>query len=354
MVEPAPLAVTVDFYHDVTCPWSFIGKRRLDRVLQAISAASSSSSDATLDRSTPPPVSVRADFHPFFINPSHRLEGAPASWDARSERVRREVVKGRIERLKEVAREDGVQLKLRTDPSLAPASSAPGVSGHAEPDPFDRPKTLKAHRLVLFARDEARRHAASKEQRRQAANAWVTQMARIFGGRRSDGSLKVDGKLRGSTILRDPGDAAASKMLDLLASAYWERGEDIGNDRVLVRWGKRVGLDAHRVGSFLSSNRLADAVLTDEQNGRRLLGITGSPWLKFSLEQGGRTVSFDVAGAQDVGTMLRMLSRAFEKLGSARLRSNVGSELSVSSGVGSVDEDAEDDGAVLGFVGARL
>ncbi|KAJ3326587.1 hypothetical protein HDU93_002378, partial [Gonapodya sp. JEL0774] len=109
----AALTVTVHFYHDITCPWSLIGKKR--------------------------------------------LEGPPTAHDARSEATRNMVIAGRIERLKQVAREEGVELSLRTHPSLPPVSSTPGVPGHAEPDPLNRPSTVMAHTAVAWVAEEARR-----------------------------------------------------------------------------------------------------------------------------------------------------------------------------------------------------
>ncbi|KAJ3327853.1 hypothetical protein HDU93_001781, partial [Gonapodya sp. JEL0774] len=305
----AALTVTVHFYHDITCPWSLIGKKRLDRALQTLYDASISSIDQTHSSAAPTPLqlqhkqhplAIRLICHPYFINPNHRLEGPPTAHDARSEATRNMVIAGRIERLKQVAREEGVELSLRTHPSLPPVSSTPGARGHAEPDPLNRPSTVMAHTAVAWVAEEARRGVGegrgdgvartgeggrdskdkddhggrgrgklqhrdnhTMDNRDKTADWSFTKMlnravkslarrGRPKSGRTSTSrgpappspsSINPPSSPLPDTdisyaFLSDPGDAAASRLVSLLSEAYWTRGEDVGSEVVVRRWAK--------------------------------------------------------------------------------------------------------------------
>ena len=79
-----------------------------------------------------------------------------------------------------------------------------------------------------------------------------------------------------------------------LFEAYFSRGQDIGDTKVLAELGAAVDLDPAGIREALDSGRYASIV--DERTGKaRQAGITGTP--TFVFQSGDRT--FPIVGAQE-------------------------------------------------------
>ncbi len=78
-------------------------------------------------------------------------------------------------------------------------------------------------------------------------------------------------------------------------AAYWEKGENIGDENVLCRLARECGLDAERLQAALADGRYTQRV--DEQMAwARDAGLGGVPTFVFSTGEGG---TFALVGAQD-------------------------------------------------------
>lgn len=116
---PQPVCLTIDFYFDAICPWSFIGKRRLERAL-----------------AVRPSLSVAIHWRPFLLNPEIPAEG--------------------IDRTAYLIRKFGSEQRIHR--AIGSVASA-GLSEEID-FAFDRisrtPNTLNAHRLIALASDQGK------------------------------------------------------------------------------------------------------------------------------------------------------------------------------------------------------
>jgi predicted DsbA family dithiol-disulfide isomerase len=192
----------IEVFADFSCPWCFIGRRRLARA-----------------RELRPQLSISVVWQPFQLNPelpvegvdrSNRPLGKPNDFDRLTamERV-----------LEESGAKDGIHFK------------------------FDRiarmPNTMAAHRLMRFA----------------------------------------------ATAQKD------DELADRLFSGFFERGEDIGNIRVLAECAGDVGLDPVAAHGFLLSRDEFDTVASIDALGHQS-GIAGVPYFIFDRR-------YALAGAQE-------------------------------------------------------
>ena len=83
--------------------------------------------------------------------------------------------------------------------------------------------------------------------------------------------------------------------------AYFEEGCDIGDIEVLVRLGVEAGLMEHESRSALILRAGQDGVIAAERHAT-VLGITGVPTFIFDGQ-------YTISGAQDVGTLARVLDQ---------------------------------------------
>jgi len=93
-----------------------------------------------------------------------------------------------------------------------------------------------------------------------------------------------------------------TEAVDMLFSAYFERGLDIGNVEVLVRLAEEIGLEKSMAYAHLSTETDLNAVYTENARMHRM-GITGVPCYIFNE---GRAI----AGAQEPEILVRMFDMA--------------------------------------------
>ena len=93
-----------------------------------------------------------------------------------------------------------------------------------------------------------------------------------------------------------------TEAVNVLFSAYFERGLDIGNVEVLVKLAEEIGLERGMAYAHLSTETDLNAVYTENARMHRL-GITGVPCYIFNE---GRAI----AGAQEPEILVRMFDMA--------------------------------------------
>ncbi len=92
------------------------------------------------------------------------------------------------------------------------------------------------------------------------------------------------------------------EAVEILFTAYFERGLDIGNVEVLIRLAEELGVERTTAHAHLSGDNDLNAVYTENARMHRL-GITGVPCYIFN---DGRAI----AGAQEPEILVRMLDMA--------------------------------------------
>lgn len=101
----------------------------------------------------------------------------------------------------------------------------------------------------------------------------------------------------------DPAPQELQQRLGLgLLSAYWARGEDIGDREVLERLAEAAGMPAERVVAALDDDLTATAVRLDESRAAKL-GIRAVPTFQFGRR-------FAVSGAQTPAALVDAARRA--------------------------------------------
>ena len=96
-------------------------------------------------------------------------------------------------------------------------------------------------------------------------------------------------------------DAAKERLL----SDHFEHGEDIGSREYLTSLGLYLGLGAGELSELFSTDKYADAVRQDFEEGRAL-GINGVPF--FVIDR-----KFGLSGAQPSGTFSAALRQAWQE-----------------------------------------
>ena len=99
---------------------------------------------------------------------------------------------------------------------------------------------------------------------------------------------------------------AQTVLVEALFQAYFFRGEDIGDDEVLLAAAEAAGLDRAESAAFLKSDALMEET-SEEDRQARALGIDGVPCFIFN----GRHA---VAGAQPPKALAEMLDIAKQEL----------------------------------------
>lgn len=143
---PKLVAMHIDIWSDVACPWCYLGVRHLRQAL------------ATFPRKDE--VSVR--IHAYLLQPEldHALEESEAQYLARTKGMSREEVDKALESVSELARQDGITLAW-DDVVVAPTTNAHRLIGLArqidiENDTTTGPDTLelRIHEALQRARFE--------------------------------------------------------------------------------------------------------------------------------------------------------------------------------------------------------
>jgi predicted DsbA family dithiol-disulfide isomerase len=103
------------------------------------------------------------------------------------------------------------------------------------------------------------------------------------------------------------GKAPAVKQAakERLLSDHFERGLDIGSREYLTSLGLDLGLDAGELDELFSTDKYADAVRQDFEEGRAL-GINGVPFFVIDRKYG-------LSGAQPAGTFSAALEQAWQE-----------------------------------------
>ncbi len=96
-------------------------------------------------------------------------------------------------------------------------------------------------------------------------------------------------------------DAAKERLL----SDHFEHGKDIGSREYLVSLGEDLGIDAGEVEELFTTDKYADDVRFDFEEGRAL-GISGVPF--FVIDR-----KFGLSGAQPVDVFLAALEQAWQE-----------------------------------------
>jgi predicted DsbA family dithiol-disulfide isomerase len=96
-------------------------------------------------------------------------------------------------------------------------------------------------------------------------------------------------------------DAAKERLL----SDHFEQGKDIGSREYLASLGRDLGIDAGEVDQLFTTDKYADDVRFDFEEGRSL-GISGVPF--FVIDR-----KFGLSGAQPAGTFTAALNQAWQE-----------------------------------------
>lgn len=97
----------------------------------------------------------------------------------------------------------------------------------------------------------------------------------------------------------------ADEVKEVLLSAHFEHGRDIGDSAVLAEIGEHAGLDAGEIHEALRTGKFAADVESDIDEARRL-GVQGVPFFVFD----GR---YAVSGAQPPTVFAQALDRAWQE-----------------------------------------
>jgi predicted DsbA family dithiol-disulfide isomerase len=106
-------------------------------------------------------------------------------------------------------------------------------------------------------------------------------------------------------LLRLASGSRQSALVEALFTAYFLRGADLGDKRVLADIAVGVGLGRSEVEAFLDSRTETDAVLAEDAQARRQ-GINGVPCFVFN----GR---FALSGAQEPEALFQLFDLAREE-----------------------------------------
>jgi predicted DsbA family dithiol-disulfide isomerase len=191
----------IEIFADFSCPWCFVGRRRLMRAL-----------------AMRPRIDAEIVWQPFQLNPE-----LPEHGTRRAEHMRSRLGHDRLQAIEVALADSGLREGIRFA--------------------FDRirriPNTLACHRLMRWA-------AGSRQENRLA---------------------------------------------EILFSAYFESGRDIGDPEILVDCAVRAGLDRSDAQHFLDGGNERLAVLSADERARQG-GVAGVPY--FVLDR-----RYAMAGAQE-------------------------------------------------------
>lgn len=113
-----PRTLTIDIISDVVCPWCFIGRRRLQAVMQQL-------------HTEQPELAISVQWHPYFLNPDTPPEGEPYRPFLEKKFGGAAALEAIWQRLRDVGNEAGIAFAFERIST--------------------RPNTLDAHRLIYRA-----------------------------------------------------------------------------------------------------------------------------------------------------------------------------------------------------------
>src|SRR5262245_53511059 len=100
-------------------------------------------------------------------------------------------------------------------------------------------------------------------------------------------------------------DGKQADLLEIIFSAYFTEGRDIGDPDVLTDLGREAGVSSAAIDDALTDGGRLDSAMTEDLQSRRI-GINGVPFFVFN----GR---FGLSGAQEPEALLNMLDLAREE-----------------------------------------
>jgi len=98
-------------------------------------------------------------------------------------------------------------------------------------------------------------------------------------------------------------------LSDRLFADYFERGEDVGDENVLLDAAESVGMDRTATATYLGSDEGGDAVRREIERAS-VIGVTGVPCFVFAG-------AYALPGAQEPEVIAQVIERAKEKLAPA-------------------------------------
>jgi predicted DsbA family dithiol-disulfide isomerase len=165
--------------------------------------------------------------------------------------------------------------------------------------PFRRSGTMADHIALKYgiSRDEAAARLQGLN-RLAAEEGLVYDLARTQGGNTFDAHRLIH-------LGYEAGERTGASVKEALLEAYFVKLLPVSEPDVLLEVGAGVGLDEHEIRATLESDRFAAEVRADEMDAKNL-GCTGVPF--FVIDR-----AFAVPGAQDAGTFLLALERAWNR-----------------------------------------
>lgn len=118
---------------------------------------------------------------------------------------------------------------------------------------------------------------------------------------------RVPNTFRGHRLLHLARDAGVQhELADALFSAYFEQGQDVGDDEVLLEVAVGIGMDRAETESYLASESGSDAVSAEIERAANI-GVTGVPCFVFAG-------AYALPGAQEPEVIAQVIERARVKL----------------------------------------
>ncbi len=235
------MSVSIDVISDVVCPWCFIGKRKLERALDSLSDAENPAADVTLTAPTGAGASA-----------ANGVESVPLTMPEivwHPFQLNPELPASGMARADYLVRKFGPDGGKRNYDRVRAAGAAVGIEFDFERI-VRQPNTLAAHALIAMA-----------------------------------GQIGRQGE-----------------MVEALFTAYFLRGEDIGERSVLEALASSVGLTAADVDRALTDESVRSATAQSDQQAREI-GVQGVPFFIFDRR-------LAVSGAQDPEVLLDAMQQA--------------------------------------------
>jgi predicted DsbA family dithiol-disulfide isomerase len=127
---------------------------------------------------------------------------------------------------------------------------------------------------------------------------------------RFDRVTRMPNTFRGHRLLNHAREAGVQhELADRLFSAYFEHGQDVGDDDVLLEAAGACGMDRNATIGYLASDAGADEV-RNEIGRAANIGISGVPCFLFAG-------AFALPGAQEPEVLAQVIQRARERLGAS-------------------------------------
>jgi predicted DsbA family dithiol-disulfide isomerase len=105
------------------------------------------------------------------------------------------------------------------------------------------------------------------------------------------------------------GAGVQTDVVELLFSAYFEQGRDIGDSEVLAQIAGEAGMDEELVRQLLAGNSDRDIIVREDMLAHQM-GISGVPTFIFANK-------YAVSGAHDPEQLVKLIDRVMEEMAAA-------------------------------------